>query len=74
MDVVANMASEHACELIFKKYTFAMSKASYEFYEDHATVFLTKNNRVDDDNRDEPTVEYKVEKTTWACSCLFMLT
>ncbi|TYZ64303.1 hypothetical protein PybrP1_001255, partial [[Pythium] brassicae (nom. inval.)] len=48
MNQVANMVSQHAAELIYAQYTFAISKARHEFYEGMANVFFVRSTLVGD--------------------------
>nr|CCA15548.1 hypothetical protein PITG_23301 [Albugo laibachii Nc14] len=37
-------------------------------------MFSIKNVSADEDSRDEPNVEYTVDRSSWTCSCMFMAT
>ncbi|GMF26389.1 unnamed protein product [Phytophthora fragariaefolia] len=73
MSLVANLVTEHACELIFEQYSYALSnRANYSFYEAIPGIYSAKNESEEDDAHDEPSIEYSVNKQNWECSCLFM--
>ncbi|GMF46580.1 unnamed protein product [Phytophthora fragariaefolia] len=76
ISVVANVVSEHACNLIFEQYDFVVSgRAKYLHYESVPGIFFVQNKGADDDKSfDEPNVEYAVTKHNWECSCIFMVT
>ncbi|ETK80626.1 hypothetical protein L915_13751, partial [Phytophthora nicotianae] len=74
MTLVANLVSEHACELIHDQYVYALGRASYTFSERSPGVFFVKSTCADDDALDEVNTEYTVTKLNWTCSCLFMST
>jgi len=72
MQFVANLVGEHACELIFDQYEFAISRAKYTYYEPVPDMILIRHDSEDEDALDEPRAEYSVSKRDWFCSCLFM--
>ncbi|EEY68313.1 uncharacterized protein PITG_22747 [Phytophthora infestans T30-4] len=74
MTLVANIVSEHACELIFGQYSYAIGSASYTFYEGCPDVYFIKSISTADDALDEMNAEYSVTKREWKYSCLFMCT
>ncbi|GMF59826.1 unnamed protein product [Phytophthora fragariaefolia] len=76
ISVVANVVSEHACNLIFEEYDFVVSgRAKYLHYESVPGIVFVQNKGADDDKSfDEPNVEYAVTKYKWECSCFFMVT
>ncbi|GMF45298.1 unnamed protein product [Phytophthora fragariaefolia] len=75
MSLLANLVSQHACELIFEQYTYIKSeKGQYEFYEEIPGIIFIKNISEEDESLDEPKAEYSVNKEGWDCSCLFMST
>lgn len=53
---VANLVSEHACFLVYKKYDFATTTAQYQFCEAHPNVYFIKAASATIDSRDEPNV------------------
>ncbi|OWZ12660.1 hypothetical protein PHMEG_00014139 [Phytophthora megakarya] len=74
MSLVANLVSEHACELIHEQYVYALGHASYTFYEGCPDVYFVKSESKEVDALDEFNTEYSVTKRNWTCSCLFMTT
>lgn len=74
MSHVASLASQHRAELIYDEYVFATTRTKYYYYEGLANVSFDKNTLTDDDARDEPNVEYAVDKGSRLCSCLFAST
>lgn len=71
---LANLVSEHACELIYEQYTYAVSHASYTYYMPVPDVIFLSSTSSEEDAPDEPRQEYSVNKRNWECSCLFMTT
>ncbi|GMF38421.1 unnamed protein product [Phytophthora fragariaefolia] len=75
MSLVANLVSEHACELIFEQYSYTLSdREKYSFYEAVPGIYFVKNKSEEDDALNEPSVEYSVNKQKWEGSCLFIST
>ncbi|KAE9355363.1 hypothetical protein PR003_g2887 [Phytophthora rubi] len=74
MILVANLVSEHACELIHEQYAYALSKSSYECYEGCPEVYFVNSMCKPEYALDELNAEYSVTKRDWKCSCLFMST
>ncbi|ETN07553.1 hypothetical protein PPTG_13415 [Phytophthora nicotianae INRA-310] len=68
----AKLVSEHACELVYDDYYFAITKAKYKFHEAVPGVFLIQHESDDEDALDESHSEYSLTKSDWSCSCLFM--
>ncbi|KAE9040216.1 hypothetical protein PR001_g6626 [Phytophthora rubi] len=60
MSLDANLVSEHACELIYSQYLYALGPAAYDVYEGYPDVYFVKSTRRDDDALDEPEVKYTV--------------
>ncbi|RLN88115.1 hypothetical protein BBJ28_00019684 [Nothophytophthora sp. Chile5] len=74
MALLANLVSEHACELIHDQYTYAVGRATYTYYEPVPEVYMIQNGDTAINALDEPRAEYSVTKRNWECSCLFMTT
>ncbi|EEY69056.1 uncharacterized protein PITG_23301 [Phytophthora infestans T30-4] len=74
MKHVANLVGQHACELIYKQYTFAVAQTSYQYNEVFPGVYAIHSESRSEDALDEPRVSYTVYKNSWTCSCLFMAT
>ncbi|GMF48763.1 unnamed protein product [Phytophthora fragariaefolia] len=73
MAIVANLVSEHSCELIYDQYVYAIGgRANYTYYEPVQDIILIQNVADDEDALDEPQAEFSVNKRSRECSCLFM--
>lgn len=71
---MANLVSEHACTLVYREYDFAISHATYQFYENIANVYTIKRVDTAEQALEELSVVYQVGKAMWSCSCMFMST
>ncbi|KUF83326.1 hypothetical protein AM587_10016089 [Phytophthora nicotianae] len=54
MRFVAQVVSEHACELIYEQYEYAISGAKYKYYEPVPDMFLLQNESEDENALDDP--------------------
>ncbi|KAE9135557.1 hypothetical protein PF007_g2497 [Phytophthora fragariae] len=60
MRFLSNLVSEHACELIYDQYIFAITRAKYKYYEPVPNVFLLQHDCDEEDAIDEPRCKYSV--------------
>ncbi|KAE9285248.1 hypothetical protein PF001_g21996 [Phytophthora fragariae] len=72
MQLLSNLISSHACELIYEQYVFATTRGKYKYKEAVPGVFLVQYVSDEEDALDEPTSTYSVMKSEWTCSCMFM--
>ncbi|KAE9169284.1 hypothetical protein PF004_g28229 [Phytophthora fragariae] len=72
MQLLSNLISSHACELIYEQYVFATTRGKYKYKEAVPGVFLVQYVSDEEDALDEPTSTYSVMKREWTCSCMFM--
>ncbi|KAF1794050.1 hypothetical protein GQ600_7673 [Phytophthora cactorum] len=68
-DSVANLVSEHACELIHDQYASHFIVHFYTFSMGSPGVYLVKSTCTDEYALDEVNTEYTVTELDWTCSC-----
>ncbi|EGZ29145.1 hypothetical protein PHYSODRAFT_246263 [Phytophthora sojae] len=72
MQLLSNLISSHACELIYEQYVFATTRDKYKYKGAVPGVFLVQYVSGEEDALDEPTSKYLVMKCDLTCSCMFM--